>query len=209
MAGLMRTVGTLALAAGLTACGGVARDGTAAPGQTVPPPVTPEQKATASPANPDSAILADFNARLERYIKLQRALMKEAPLEETENSAEITVRQEVLAAKIRNVRKNARQGDIFTPEIAALFRRLMSPELKGKGELDTKSVIKEDAPTAVTLKVNAAYPAGQPLSTVPPNLLANLPSLPEDVDYRIVGKHLILRDVDANIIVDYITNAIR
>jgi hypothetical protein len=44
---------------------------------------------------------------------------------------------------------------------------------------------------------------------VPANLLANLPQLPEDVEYRIVDKHLILRDVDANIIVDYIPDAIR
>jgi hypothetical protein len=36
-----------------------------------------------------------------------------------------------------------------------------------------------------------------------------LPQLPEDVEYRIVGKTLILRDVDANIIVDFIPNAIR
>jgi len=33
--------------------------------------------------------------------------------------------------------------------------------------------------------------------------------LPKDVEYRFVGRHLMLRDVDANIIVDYIFNAIR
>jgi hypothetical protein len=33
--------------------------------------------------------------------------------------------------------------------------------------------------------------------------------LPPQVDYRIVGKALLLRDVDANLIVDYIPNAIQ
>jgi hypothetical protein len=59
------------------------------------------------------------------------------------------------------------------------------------------------------LKVNAKYPQDQPLPTVPPNVLAALPKLPEELEYRIVKKDLILRDVHANLIVDYIPNAIR
>jgi hypothetical protein len=61
----------------------------------------------------------------------------------------------------------------------------------------------------VPLKVNAPYSEGAPLSTVPPNVLAALPQLPEALEYRVVGKHLILRDVKANIIVDFIPNAVR
>ena len=40
------------------------------------------------------------------------------------------------------------------------------------------------------------------------NLLATLPQLPEDLEYRIVGKDLILRDVHANVIVDFIPGII-
>lgn len=210
MAELTRALGGLALVGALAACGAVAGDGSApSQGQTAPAPSTPVQKATASPANPDSAILADFNARLDSYIKVQRALLKQAPLKETTNPAELTVRQELLAAKLQNIRKNATQGDILTPQVAAMFKRLMYPELQGAEGRETKDEIQEDAPTAVQLKVNATYPSSQPLSTVPPNLLASLPQLPKDVEYRMVGKHLILRDVDANIIVDYMFNAIR
>lgn len=207
MAELTRTLGALAVVVGLVACGVITRDKT--PSATAPPPATPVQKATASPANPDSAILADFYARLDRYVTFQRALEKQAPLEETENPAEISVPQEVLAAKIRNLRKNAKQGDILTPQVAAMFKRLMYPELKGPKGRETKAETKEDGEILVHLKVNATYPASQPLSTVPANLLANLPQLPRDVEYRIDGRHLLLRDVDANIIVDFIYNAIR
>jgi hypothetical protein len=56
--------------------------------------------------------------------------------------------------------------------------------------------------------VNGPYPDGEPLSTVPPNVLASLPQLPEDLEYRFLGKHMILRDSRANIVIDYIPNAI-
>ena len=36
----------------------------------------------------------------------------------------------------------------------------------------------------------------------------SLPPLPEDVQYRFAGKHLLLFDVKANIIVDFMLNAI-
>ena len=58
------------------------------------------------------------------------------------------------------------------------------------------------------LVVNAIYPDGPPLSTVPPTLLLRLPTLPATLDYRFVGKALVLRDVRANIIVDFIPNAL-
>jgi hypothetical protein len=196
----------VAAVAGITVgCGAIQRD-SAEP----PPPATPTQRATAAPGNPDAAVLADFNARIENYVKLQRGIAEEsAPLEETANPAEIVAAQDVLAAKIRNVRKDAKQGDILTPQVASMFRRLMYPELRGEEGAETKAIIKDDGPTAVWLRVNATYPKDQPLSTVPANLLAALPQLPEDVEYRIVGRHLLLRDVDANIIVDFIYNAIR
>jgi hypothetical protein len=45
--------------------------------------------------------------------------------------------------------------------------------------------------------------------TVPANLLINLPTLPEPLQFKIIGKHLILLDEDADVIVDYALNVIR
>jgi hypothetical protein len=45
--------------------------------------------------------------------------------------------------------------------------------------------------------------------TVPPNILARLPILPDDLQYRFVGPHLILHDTRANLILDRIPYAIR
>jgi hypothetical protein len=59
------------------------------------------------------------------------------------------------------------------------------------------------------IRVNGDYPAGLPLESTPPSLLLNLPKLPPEVDFRVVGHDLALRDVDANLIVDLMANAIR
>jgi hypothetical protein len=40
------------------------------------------------------------------------------------------------------------------------------------------------------------------VSTVPPNVLAALPSLPDDVQYRFLGRHLVLHGTRANVILD-------
>jgi hypothetical protein len=162
--------------------------------------------------NPDAATLQDFQRRIEAYMKLRnRADNGAPPLEETSDPAKIKDAQAELAKRIRENRATARHGDIFTPEVEKLFRRLLYPEVKGPDAAETKKAIKDDAPKrgAVSFKVNATYPENQPLPTVPPDLLGRLPKLPEQLEYRVIDKHLILRDIDANLIVDYMSHVIR
>lgn len=170
----------------------------------------PQTKPAREQVNPDAAVLADFKKRIDAYMEMRGEVEKgSAEQKETNDPAKIRQAQENLAAGIRAKRATAKPGDIFTPDVRTAFRRLMYPETVGAEGKRTKETIKEDAPAAVPLKVNATYPEGAPLPTVPANLLASLPQLPEALEYRIVDKHLILRDVDANVIADYIPNAIR
>ena len=187
----------------VVACGGAHND---TAGGTPTKPAAPAAQAVVSA---DPATLEDFTRRLDAYVDVQRRLAKDSPtLKETNNPGDITAAQDSLAAKIRAARHDARRGDIFTPEVTTLFRRLMYPELTGPEGRETKANI-SDEEAKVRLAVNARYPATEPLQTLPPNILANLPQLPEDMEYRVVGRALVLRDVDANIIVDFIPNAIR
>jgi hypothetical protein len=164
---------------------------------------------SSSEVNPRAKVLADFKSRVDGYLELQRKLADDAPLDETRSPAEISAAEKALAAKLRAARPQARPGDIFTPDVRAEFRRLLRPELKGKDGRENRGTILGDGnPGAVALKVNEPYPTKAPLSTMPPDILAGLPRLPEELEYRFVGKHLILRDVHANMIVDYIPNAI-
>ena len=57
------------------------------------------------------------------------------------------------------------------------------------------------------LAVDAPYPSAAPVSNVPPSVLFTLPLLPKEVEYRFVNRDLVLRDVDANMILDFILRA--
>jgi hypothetical protein len=173
-----------------------------------PTPIADHAKATG--VNPDAAVLQDFKTRVDAYMKLRKEAVKDAPkLKETNDSAKIKESQDAMSAQIRAARVNAKHGDVLTPEMAAAFRRALYPELRGDEGRDAKAVIKDDAPTNITFKVNAKYPEGAPLPSVPANLLMNLPTLPAPLQYRIVEKHLILLDEDADVIVDYALNIIK
>jgi len=197
-----------------TGCGG-----SAAP-RTTPEAQTPAEaalkagaiKTSTDPAvNPNAAVMAEFKARVEKYAALHKDLAKgPAAQKEDTNAEQINAQRTALVSKIQAARATAKHGDIFSPEIRAVFRRLLAPELKGKDGRDAKAVLKDDAPApgTVPFRVNAKYPENQPKPTMPANLLLNLPQLPEPLEYRVVGQHLLLIDTATDLIVDYILNAI-
>ena len=158
------------------------------------------------------AILEDFEERVGEYVEIRERAARDAPpLKETDDPSRIDAAQDARAASIRALRAGAKPGDIFTAEIRDTFRKLLAPVVDGEEGRDVKQVLRDDAPApgAVPLEVNAKYPDNTTLPTVPATLLANLPELPDGLEYRIIGKDLVLLDSDANLIVDYIRNAIR
>ncbi len=70
---------------------------------------------------------------------------------------------------------------------------------------DRKALIVE-LPKGIKIGVNTIYPTTLPLATFPANLLEKLPKLPPELEYRIVGRDLILRDTTGNVIVDVMPN---
>ena len=166
--------------------------------------------AAQTPVNPDAKILADFNERVKAYVALRNTVDADAPKQQqTKDAAKIQEAQLALAAVIRNARANAKQGDIFTPDIEKKFRALLRPEVKGPDGARAKAEILDEKP-AVALKVNGEYPSKEPLATVPPTILQALPPLPkgQGLEYRFVRTHMILLDTRANLIVDFLLNAI-
>ncbi len=164
-----------------------------------------------SNVNPDAGLVADFKQRVDAYVKVRAKAETASPdLNQTNKPQEIVTAEKSIGQRIREARVSAKQGDIFTPATHAMFKRMLRPPLaKGTDAADNKAIIKDDAPQAgeVPFKVNGDYPKDAPLSTVPPDVLASLPPLPEDIQYRFVGRHLILYDAKANLIIDYMLNA--
>ena len=161
--------------------------------------------------NPHAAVMADFKARVEKYADLHKDLAKGSAKQKDDSSAvQINAQRDALAAKIQAARAGASHGEIFTPEIRQEFRRLLAPEMKGADGRAATTLLKDDGPDAgsVPFKVNAKYPENQPRPTMPTDLLLTLPPLPDPLEYRVVGQHLLLMDTAADIIVDYALNVI-
>ena len=70
------------------------------------------------------------------------------------------------------------------------------------------SSLRHAEPAKIELQINQSYPETVPLQSTPPTLLLNLPELPKGLEYRILGRELVLRDSDANIVVDYLPDAL-
>ena len=149
--------------------------------------------------------VADFSARVRAYVDLRTRLeIGLPPLIITPNPAEILRAEEALAHRLRHVRKDVREGNIFAPTISAAFRAALLPEL----DAETVIAIMDENPGEFSHQVDGTYPKKRTVSTVPANVLAVLPELPTDIQYRFLGRHLVLHDTRANVIVDRMTCAI-
>jgi hypothetical protein len=153
----------------------------------------------------DSATLADFGDRIKGYLELRTRLDSGVPrLRVTIDPDEISKAEDVLGDRIRVARAAAKQGDIFARPFQDQVGRMLVVEVDEK----TLAVIMGDNPGEFSFKVNGTYPKHKSVSTVPANLLQLLPALEDDVEYRFVGRRLILRDTKANIIIDEIPFAL-
>ena len=155
-----------------------------------------------------------FSARVKNYTDLVVQADKDIPaLTDHATPEEIAAHKQALATRLRKARPDAKPGDLFGPD-RDRFVQIVRSEVRGKEGRAAKNTIAEDNPARgetgppVKLIVNGKWPDGAPLSTVPPTLLLRLPALPEGLEYRFVGKALVLHDARAHTIVDYIPNAL-
>lgn len=172
--------------------------------------------ATVSVARPE---LEPFRAALERYIDATQPFRRDAASKSaavpsqtgTAPGAEVAVRlrERTTANAIRTeVRPGARQGDIFSPPVADLIRREIEAAFKSpkvdliRDELQEQNEGHQAEAAAPQVNQSLAAPR------VPPMLLSILPELPEQVEFDFHGRTLLIRDVDANIVVDFIPDAL-
>jgi hypothetical protein len=201
----------------LALLGSVATGGcSSASKETIAPPQTVEM---------DAETLRKFQHEIEEYVELRQSVLKKIPpIDARSTPAEIEAHQKALTQAIAAYRKGAKRGDIFKPEVEAAIRRTLHREFAGpdgpsllkdvkqgnprvEGNPTPKDPSKEVKPP-ITVAVNALYPDSAPFSSVPPSLLLKLPLLPDQVRYRFIGRALILRDTEANVILDYIPDIV-
>jgi hypothetical protein len=180
---------------------------TAAPSCAQKPIEAPE--ASPRTAN-EERIIADFKQRVDRYEDVSGKLEKEVyPASSELDPNTIHARQKELASRIIKALPTWKQGDIFTPEVSALFKRRIAEVVRGPEGANIKGAIFDDAPGEMAVKVFTEYPSGVPIATLPAQMLKLFPVLPKELEYRFLGSHLILMDIAAFLIVDAIPDAIK
>ena len=157
----------------------------------------------------EHAALAAFDRAISKYVQLHRLLARRSPpLQLTADPVQLRGAVDALAEAIRLARPAAQPGDVFTPAVAAMFRRRIHralwtfdvPALLSEMEKDTE-------PCAAAPVVNGPFPWNSG-NAIWPSVLAALPPLPEELDYRFVGRDLVLIDVPANLVVDVLENVL-
>jgi hypothetical protein len=182
----------------------------ARPSPAAPAPAPPVETSTAAkPDAVDAPVLTEFEARVKDYTALHKKLETTLPtLSKDSSPDQIDKHQRALARLLQQARAGARPGSIFTPDVQAVVRRLMAQVFGGADGAALKASIMDENPGPIKLTVNGRYPDTVPLSTVPPQVLRGLPALPDELEFRFIGRHLILMDEHAHLIVDLIQNVL-
>jgi len=164
------------------------------------------QQKPAAPA--EATAIEQFESAIANYLALRNKLRAEVrgPVANS-TAAQLTNASDALAGGIERARKGAQVGAIFGAPIAALIKRRIAEAVRGEHLASTLARIDDDGKSS-TPRVHRRLPVSEQMATMPPSLLKVLPTLPEELEYRIVGTFLVIRDVDASLILDYIPDAV-
>jgi len=155
------------------------------------------------------AAMRQFQERVDSYAALHRRLAPPpAAISSTDPITKLLSRN-YLAAALRGARRYAQQGDIFTPEVATLFRWALADSI---GEQDGEAFLiglnaGQPVPRGMHPDVNEPYTM-TPLYRIPQEVRLGLPPLPAELDYRIAARDLVLWDIYAGVVVDFIPDAL-
>ena len=165
-------------------------------------PPAEARAAQQQPVNRMGAAVKAFQDRIKEYDTFHHNVQKMVPaLDETADPAKISAREKALGEQLIKSRPNAKQGDFFIKEFQPYLVQIIKEDFAQRSLADRKALIQE-LPKGVAIDVNIVYPTTLPLATFPGKLLKKLPELPPELEYRIVARHLVLRDVKGNVIVD-------
>jgi hypothetical protein len=155
----------------------------------------------------DEGVVKEFQNRIDNYLSAKKK--QDIAKKPTDSPGKLAQEKQQTAEKTQAARPEAQQGDIFTPSVATYFKKQIEGTLRGPNGDKVRASLRHAEPLPnVQLKVNAKYPKNLPLQSTPPTLLMNLPQLPKELQYRIVGSTLVLYDMSSGLIVDFIPNAV-
>jgi len=202
----------LTAAAGMISCAGSDKPVTPPP-TSASPTSAPATERVVGPLTPaDSQALSTMVDRIKGYVNLSTKIQSTMPKLPTEASPQqIDKNQRELERQMRIARASAKPGDIFTAEARPVIKRLIAAVFAEPDGKQLKDSVMDENPTehsTAKLLVNGRYPDTVPLATIPPQVLQTLPKLTQDLEYRFIGDALILLDVRAHLIADFIEDVL-
>ncbi len=159
----------------------------------------------------DTCVALDtFQRQVEAYAVLHRRLAASLPpLASRLDGHSWTIARTYLASAIRAARSTARQGDFFTPDVTRFFRVVIEEASSPSDVVMFAPLMDEDGRLlpGTHPAIHTPFPAWE-TRELPSALLFMLPTLPPELEYRIVDYDLVLWDVTADLIVDVLPYAL-
>lgn len=171
----------------------------------------PEPAAIATTANAESdeVTCSGFNRAVAEYLRMRHQLLRELPdLRVTGDSAEISKRSDALALAIQRARPRAQQGEIFDAACTQVITERLRRALTSADGAKLLITINDEPTLKGPPRVHMRYPVASSMATMPTHLLDLLPRLERELEYRFLGRSLVLRDRNAALILDYVLQAI-
>ena len=158
----------------------------------------------------EEQVLSAFGVTVDRYVDLHRRLERHFPPEQLLSGPEQSeIATLAFTDAIRGARPNAVLGNMFTAEVAGVFRLRIMNNLRSGHDMATLvlSMDEEGWIEPKPVAVNRPLPWGA-ANSIWPSILRTLPQLPEELEFRFVGRDLVLLDVHANLVVDILELAL-
>jgi hypothetical protein len=155
--------------------------------------------------------LQQFQKGVDRYLSLRwKAVRELPPIPVGGQLREVIPRLEAQIRAVRRAHEEARRGEIFSPQVAMLFRLKLAEAVEEIG-LSANELIAEmhfDVPPfLLPLRVNDRAPWLRAMAA-PDCVLMALPALPYELQYRLVYGDLVLFDLDLGLVVDVLPDAL-
>jgi len=151
-----------------------------------------------------------FQRSVDEYLALRHRLEPTLPpLAMSSDPQRIHDAVESRAAAIRQARAHQRAGEMFNPAVTGLFRRRIQDAVSKSGDAIERVLqqIHDHDARRERPAVNGRFSWRTAVAT-PASILSLLPALPDELQYRFVGRDLALVDTDADLVIDVLPDAL-
>jgi len=160
-----------------------------------------------APGDSEYMVVSRFLIAVDAYVVAHHRLFEPLPEWMMCLPDDTIARLNALAEVPREARKAPREGEIFTPDVADLFRRLLTHRFFDDEYGGGLAAEIEKRAAVAPVRVNEP-PTWDIDHAVLLPLFDGLPVLPEALEYELAGRDLVLVDVPSNLVVDVIRAAL-